>query len=47
MTNQYTAPTAAVALVEMRPRNQVSVRFSTAWMLLFKNSGAARASTAR
>ena len=47
MTNQYTAPTAAVASVEMRPRNQVSVRLSIAWMLLFRNSGAASAIIAR
>ena len=47
MTNQYTAPTAAMASVEMWPMNQVSVRFNTACMLLLRNSGAARAITAR
>ena len=47
MTNQYTAPTAAVASVEIRPRNHVSVRFRIAWMLLLRNSGAASANIAR
>ena len=45
--NQYVAPTAAVASVDSRPMNQVSVRLSNAWMLLLTNNGSASAMTAR
>ena len=38
---------AAVALTDSRPMNQVSVRPSTAWIVLLSTSGAASVSTAR
>src|SRR5205807_2628156 len=47
MTSHCTAPTAASALVEMRPMNHMSVRLRTICTALLAMSGRASASTAR
>jgi hypothetical protein len=45
--SQCTAEIAAVAAVESRPMNQVSVRFNTACTVLLRTSGSASTPMAR
>jgi hypothetical protein len=46
-TTQYTAAMPAIAVVEICPTNQVSVRLITACRLVLSISGSASAATAR